>query len=269
MGRLDAALADLSALDELAARDNPLTRIDPRAKLVAVLAFVVVVVSYERHAVAALLPLAVFPLVLAVLGEVPAGPLLRKLAVAAPFAVMVGLFNPWLERTPVVVFGSLTLAAGWWSFASILLRFALTVGTALVLVASTGMVPLCAALARLGVPRIFTVQLLLLYRYAFVLGAEAARLATARRLRSAGRRPALNSYGPLLGQLLLRAFQRAQRIHEAMGARGFDGELRSLRTLRWQPRDTVFVVGWCSAFVVLRAVDLPQWLGGTLLACCR
>ncbi len=269
MGRLDAALADLRSLDELASRDTPLTRIDPRAKLIAALAFVFVVVSHERHAVAALLPLALFPLVLAVQGEVPAAPLLRKLALMAPFVLMVGLFNPWLDRAPVPLFGELTLAAGWWSFASILLRFLLTVGTALVLVAGTGMGPLCAALARLGVPRVFTVQLLFLYRYSFVLGAEAARLATARRLRSAGRPPALNSYGPLLGQLLLRAFQRAQCIHQAMQARGFDGEWRSLRTLRWQPRDTVFVLGWCAAFAALRAVDLPQWLGGALLACCR
>ncbi len=269
MGRLDAALADLRSLDELAARDTRLTRFDPRAKLVAAAVFVLVVVSFDRHAVAALLPLAVFPLALAVLGDLPAAPLLRKLALAAPFALMVGLFNPWLDREQVPVFGDVTLAAGWWSFASILLRFGLTVGTALVLVAGTGMGPLCAALARLGLPRVFTVQLLFLYRYSFVLGAEAARMATARRLRSAGRRPALASYGPLLGHLLLRAFQRARRIHQAMLARGFDGELRSLRTLRWQPRDTLFVLGWCGAFAVLRAVDLPQWLGALLLGCCR
>lgn len=269
MGRLDAALADLRSFDDLAARDTPLARIDPRAKLVAALVFVFVVVSFERHAVAGLLPLAVFPLALAVLGEVPAVPLLRKLALAAPFALMVGVASPWLDRTPVPLYGDVTLAAGWWSFASILLRFALTVGTALALVAGTGMGPLCEALARLGVPRVVTVQLLFLHRYAFVLGAEAARLATARRLRSAGRRPRLNSYGPLLGQLLLRAFQRAQRIHQAMQARGFDGEWRSLRTLRWQPRDTAFVLGSCAGFAVLRAVDLPQWLGGLLLGCCR
>jgi len=265
MGLLDAALADLRSLDELAARDTPLARLDPRAKVITTLFFIVVVVSFERHAVAALLPLAIFPLVLAVLGDVPARPILRKLALAAPFALMVGLFNPWLDRAPIVVFGDTTLAAGWWSFASILLRFALTVGASLVLVAGTGMFALCAALARLGVPRVFTVQLLFLYRYAFVIGAEAARMTTARQLRCAGRRAAIDSYGPLLGHLLLRTFDRARRIHLAMTARGFDGELRSLRTLRWQPRDTRFVLGWCSAFALLRTVDLPQWIGATLL----
>ncbi|MDP2004154.1 MAG: cobalt ECF transporter T component CbiQ [Rubrivivax sp.] len=268
MATLQAALADLRRLDELAARDTRLTRLDPRAKLVTTFAFVLVVVSFERHAVAALLPLALFPIVLASMGEVPAAALLRKLALAAPLALLVGLPNPWLERTPVLLFGETTLAAGWWSLASILLRFVLTVGAALVLVAGTGITALCAALAQLGVPRVFTVQLLFLYRYSFVLGAEAARLSTARQLRSAGRRASFASHGPLLGHLLLRAFGRAGRIHQAMVARGFDGELRNLRRWRWQPPDTCFVLGWCSVFALLRSVDVPALMGRALLACC-
>lgn len=266
MGTIQTALAEWRSLDDWAARDTPLTRLDPRAKLLTTAVFVLVVVSFERHAVAALLPLAVFPVTLAVLGHIPAAPILRRLALAAPFAVMVGLFNPWLDRTPVLLAGDTTLAAGWFSFASILLRFALTVGAGLLLVAGTGMFALCAALARLGLPRVLTLQLLFLYRYVFVLGDEAARMATARQLRGNGRRPTLRSQGPLLGHLLLRAVDRAQRIHQAMQARGFDGELHGLRTLHWRARDTAFLIGWVGAFVVLRSFDLPQWLGRTLLA---
>ena len=265
MSRIDAALRDLRSLDALAARDTALTRLDPRAKVVTTLAFIVVVVSFDRYAVAALLPLAAYPVLLAVLGDVPAAPLARKLLLAAPFAVLVGMFNPLLDRAPMLVFGEATVAAGWVSFASILLRFALTVGAALVLVAGTGMHTLCVALARLGVPQVLTAQLLFLFRYAFVLGGEAARMATARELRSGGRPLALAAYGPLAGHLLLRAFERAQRIHLAMVARGFDGELRSLRTLHWSPRDTVFVLGWCLFFLLVRLADLPQAIGRLLL----
>ena len=265
MSRIDAALRDLRSLDALAARDTPLTRLDARAKVITTLAFIVVVVSFDRYAVAALLPLAAYPVLLAVLGEVPAAPLVRKLLLAAPFAVLVGMFNPLLDRTPMLAFGETTVAAGWVSFASILLRFALTVGAALVLVAGTGMHTLCAALGRLGVPQVLTAQLLFLFRYAFVLGAEAARMATARELRSGGRTLALSAYGPLAGHLLLRSFERARRVHLAMVARGFDGELRSLRTLRWSPRDTAFVLGWCAFFLLVRAADLPQALGRLLL----
>lgn len=261
MSRIDAALRDLRTLEELAARDTPLARIDPRAKVLATLAFVVAVVSFDRYAVAALLPLAAYPVLLAAHGDVPAAPVLRKLLLASPFALMVGLFNPLLDRAPMLAFGEVSIAAGWMSFASILLRFALTVGAALVLMAGTGMQALAVALGRLGVPGVFTAQLLFLFRYAFVLGEEAARMAAARELRAAGRRLRLAEWAPLAGHLLLRAFERAQRIHRAMLARGFDGELRSLRQLRWTARDTAFLLGWVAFFALARAVDLPLLLG--------
>lgn len=265
MSRIGAALDDLRSLEALAGRDTAAARLDARAKLITTLAFVVTVVSFDRYTVSALLPLAAYPLLLAALGEVPAAPVLRKLALAAPFAVMVGLFNPLLDRTPLLALGDTTIAAGWVSFASILLRFALTVSAALVLVSCTGMHTLCAALGRLGVPRVFTAQLLFLFRYAFVLGAEAAQMTTARTLRAGGRPATLASYGPLAGHLLLRAFERAQRVHLAMTARGFDGELRSLREPRWTAHDTRFVLGWCAFFALARWIDLPQWLGAALL----
>lgn len=265
MSRVDAALHELRSLDALALRDTPLARLDPRAKAIATLAFIVVVVSFDRYALAPLLPLAAFPLALAALGDVPARLLLRKLLIAAPFAVLVGLFNPVLDRAPLALAGDWSVAAGWVSFASILLRFALTVSAALLLLAGTGVQPLAAALGRLGVPAVLTAQLLFLYRYAFVLGGEAARMTTARRLRGGGAAAGFAEYGPLAGHLLLRAFDRAQRIHQAMRARGFDGEVRDPRPLAWSRRDTAFVALWCGFFALARAVDLPAALGGALL----
>ena len=265
MSRIDAALHDLRSLDALAQRDTPLARLDARAKLITTLVFVAVVVSFDRYTVAALLPLALYPVALAALGEVPAASLMRKLVIAAPFALLVGLFNPLLDRAPMLAIGDMVIAGGWVSLASICVRFVLTVSAALVLIAVSGMHTLCAALGRLGVPRVFTAQLLFLYRYAFVLGGEASRMATARQLRAGGHGGArLATYGPLVGHLLLRAFERAQRIHLAMIARGFDGEMRSLRVLHWTRRDTLFILGWCAFFALARAADLPQVLGGIL-----
>jgi len=265
MSRIDAALDELRAFDALALRHTALTRFDPRAKVIATVAFLVAVVSYDRYAVAALLPLWAFPIALAVLAEVPARALAHKLLVAAPFAVMVGLFNPLLDRTPMIAFGTVDVAGGWLSFASILLRFALTVSAALILVACTGMHGLSLALRRLGLPPVFVTQLLFLHRYAFVLGGEAARMMTARRLRAGeARAMALPVYGPLVGHLLLRAFERAHRLHLAMRARGFDGEVRSLQRLRWRMHDTAFVLGWCTFFALARLVDLPGLLGAAL-----
>jgi len=265
MKLLASALDDLRALDTLTTRDTALTRLDPRAKLTVTLLFVVTTLSFDRYRVAALLPLALYPIVLAAQGGMPSRVLLRTLGLASPFALMVGIFNPLLDRAPMLSFGVVELSGGWVSFAAILLRFGLTASAALVLVAGTGMLPLCAALSRFGVPRVFTVQLLFLYRYLFVLAGEAARMATARRLRAGGHpRMGLAVYAPLLGHLLLRAFERAGRVHGAMLARGFDGELRLADPWRWQRADTLFVAGWCAYLAWARAIDLPNAIGALL-----
>jgi cobalt/nickel transport system permease protein len=262
LSRLGAALQDVRALDALAARDTVLSRRDPRAKLLVTLCFVVTVLSFGRYQVAALLPLALYPAVMAAEGQVPGRTLWRALWLAAPFALMVGLANPWFDRAPMLRLAGIDISGGWVSFASIVLRMALTVSAAVLLLGGTGMHALCAALSRLGVPGAFTTQLLFLHRYLFVLAEEALRMGTAHRLRApAGRRMALSTYASLAGQLLLRAFDRAARVHQAMRARGFDGTLQFDARRRWQHADTRFVALWCGCFALVRAIDLPQALG--------
>ena len=77
------------------------------------------------------------------------------------------------------------IGCGWISFASILLRFTLTVTAALTLIATTSFTGICMALEKMGCPRVFALQLLFLYRYLFVLVDEASRLIRARALRTA------------------------------------------------------------------------------------
>jgi len=263
--RIESALAHIGSIEDLAALDTPIHRLDPRAKLVTTLALLVAVASFGRYEVTRLLPLALYPIVLAALGDVPAGPILARLALASPFAILVGIFNPLIDRAPLAALGPVVVTGGWLSFASILVRFGLSLGTALLLVATTGFDAVCAALARLGLPRALVIQLLFVYRYLFVLSDDAARMIRAHGLRAPlGRRPGLRVAGSMLGQLLLRTLARAQRIHAAMLCRGFDGVFRLRRPLRLGARDVAFAVGWCGWFALVRAVDLPQLLGAVL-----
>ncbi len=263
---LGRALAALRALDALPARQAQHKLRDPRAQLLATLMFILTVLSFGRHDVAALLPLALFPTVLAAQGQVSAGLVWRTVLLATPFALAVGLLNPWFETAPMLTLGGFTLSAGWVSLAAIVLRVALTVSATLVLVATTGVPALCNALARLGVPRVLTVQLLLLYRYLFVLAGEASRMDTARRLRSGrGSSMPLKVYASLLGQLLLRSVDRSQRLHQAMLARGFKGDLHAAPSTHWQSADSLFVAGWAAFFIAMRWLDGPGRLGRLLL----
>ncbi len=262
MSSVATGLSTVDRLDRLARRDTAIHRVDPRAKVLATAVFIVCVVSFDRYEVVALLPFALFPVVLAAEGGVPFGFLGRLLLAVSPFALLVGAFNPLLDREMVTLAGGVEIAAGWVSYASILLRFLLTAAAALVLTATTSFAGVCLALERFRVPDVLVTQLLLLYRYIFVLGDEALRMTRARSLRAAGRRgTGMRVYAQMLGQLLLRTFARAQRIYLAMKCRGFDGRVRIARRLHLRSSDVAFVLGWSAVFVVFRFVDVTTLIG--------
>jgi cobalt/nickel transport system permease protein len=262
------AIADwieIGRMDELGRLDTPAHRLDARAKAVATLAFIGVVMSFPRHALSALTPFFLYPVTFLSSGRIPARHILKKMLVAAPFALVIGIFNPLLDRQPVAAVGPFVITGGWISFASIMLRFVLTVGAALALVACTGMHRLGAGLEQLGVPRVFVVQLLFLYRYLFVVADEGVKMVRSVEIRSGGTRslpPGV--YGSMIGHLLLRSMARAERVYRAMVARGFDGEIRGLRRTSWRWTDWAFVVGWVAFFAAARTWNLADGLGRLL-----
>lgn len=263
MPSIQEGLYDLGRLDRLAYRDTPAHRLDPRAKVLTTMAFIVCVVSFPKYAVAPMLPFLLYPVAQSARGDLPLGFLVRKLVAVAPFALLVGAFNPLLDRETLVHLAGVPIAGGWVSFTSIMLRFFLTTLTALVLIATTSFSGVCAALERLGLPDVLTTQLLLLYRYLFVLGEQVMRMSRARSLRSFGKRGlGMRVYANMLGHLLLHTYARAQRIYQAMLARGFDGHVRTTTALRFRRSDLAHVAGWSVAFIAFRLVDMPALLGG-------
>lgn len=265
MSSLEGGLYQLGRLDQLAFQDTAVHRLDPRAKVLTTLVFIVCVVSFGKYELLGMLPFVLFPLAMAIEGNLPLGFIGKRLLIVSPFAVLIGMFNPLFDQTAVAQLGELEISGGWVSFASIMLRFFLTTGAAFVLIGVTSFNGVCAALERLGAPDVFATQLLLLYRYIFVLADEALHMARSRQLRSFGRRGmGLKVYGHLLGHLLLRTYDRAQRIYLAMQCRGFDGHVRIARRLRLTGRDAAFVVGWSAAFVAFRVYNVPLALGSLL-----
>jgi len=262
MSRIESTFFDIGTMDTISRQDTLVHRMDPRLKVLATLLFIVCVVSFGKHEISALVPFLVYPLALTVLGDLPVAYLLRKLLVAAPFAVLIGIFNPLLDQEVLVRIGPLSLSGGWVSFFSILLRFTITVGAALILIATTGYHAVCMALEKMGAPRVFVVQLLFLYRYLFVLVDEASRMVRARSLRSfQGKGTGMSVFVSMAGHLLLRTMDRAQRIHLAMLCRGFDGTIRPFRPLKIRAWEVMVFLGWAGLFIGMRLYNVPRLLG--------
>ena len=79
-------------------------------------------------------------------------------------------------------------------------------------------------------PAVLVATLQFMYRYLHVLADELDRMVQARRARTFRRSGRLD-WGlltGLIGVLFLRAFERGERVHAAMLARGWDGTIRTL-----------------------------------------
>ena len=258
----DEKYFDIGRLDRLSYRDTFVHRLDPRAKVIATMLFLFTVISFPKYEVIALAPFFLYPVLLMTVGEVPVRFMIRKIIVVSPFAVFIGIFNPLLDtRTVAVIFG-VALSAGWISFLSILMKFALTISAALLLIATTSFPGVCHALRRLGFPALFVSQLLFLYRYLFVLMEEAMRIVRAREMRSFGSRgTGMKVFVRLIGILFLRTMDRAERIYYAMLSRGFHGDIPSLKRSRIAFRDLAFMAITIAFLAVFRFLPITEGIG--------
>jgi cobalt/nickel transport system permease protein len=264
--RLDTAYYDLGRLDMLAESSSPIHRLDPRTKVITTLLFIVYVVSFDKYEITRLLPFFLYPAFLIGIANIPLGYLLRKLLIVSPFVIFIGIFNPILDREIILQIWSFNISGGWLSLLSILLRFILTVGAAFLLIATTGFPAICMAIVKLGVPRIFAVQLLLLYRYLFVLIEESIRMIRAFTLRSFSKKMMPHYiFKQLIGNLLLRTLDRAQRIHMAMLSRAFTGEIHITRQFSFGLRETFYLLGFTMLFTIFRFYDFTDFIGKFIL----
>ncbi len=253
--RLLQTLCTWDALERSDHASSLLGRFDGRAKVLVAAVYLVSMLSVPAERFSELLLFALFPILAAGAGGLSYASVARRSLVVLPFVAFIGIFNLFYDREPVFVVGHVVFTRGALTFASILLRGLLSVQTVIILVSVTGFYRLCRSLQWLGVPSLFTTQLIFVYRYLYVLVEEALAMRRACDARSFGRRSyPLKVWGCLVGQLLLRTFDRAERIGCAMAARGFTGRFPDglCAPPVWGVRDSLFLLFGCAAPVLLR-----------------
>ena len=119
------------------------------------------------------------------------------------------------------------------------------------------------ALERLHVPGKLVFLFLFSCCQMHILAIEWSRLRDAAVIRGFVPSTSLHTYttfGNLIGMTFLRSLDRAERIHEAMLLRGFDGHFHCLARHTYHRWDIWFLIGSCAVFAVLAAVDHCPWL---------
>lgn len=234
MDRLHRAIKNVHRLDDLAARGTALTRLPPLPKLLAVLVYLCVTLSFQKYALTGLLGMALWPILLYEIDDLSIVKTLRQCWAVVALLVL-------------VVKGVLCFLAVY------------------LLIATTGMERVCAALRQLHVPQVLVTTILLTYRYIVLLLQEGNRISTAYALRAPGEKGIhFRAWGSLLGQLLLRSVDRAQLVYESMMLRGYgwrDDPAPTRQPQKGSAAGTVFFVATLMYCILFRVIPIFELLG--------
>jgi cobalt/nickel transport system permease protein len=210
--------------------------LDPRTRLVAACLLAIAIVSLQTmggELVALGLALA-----LVAWARIGARTIVHRLAHLEGFMLVLLILLPLtVEGRPLASLGPLVVSdRGLERALSIIVTVNATVLTVLALLATLEPIRLGRAMAALHVSEKFVRLFLFIVRYQGVFAAELRRQWECLRARGFAprlRRHAFRAYGNLLGMILVRSIERAERVDEAMRCRGFSGRfpLRKIRPM--------------------------------------
>jgi cobalt/nickel transport system permease protein len=191
-----------------------------------------------------------------VLSGVPILHLVGKVLKVEPFLLVLIIFVPFFKEGTAIRewhFGSWTVTVtreGLDIFFNVLCKGTIAILAMVLLNATTPFVDFLRGLESMHVPRVLVNVLGFMYRYLFVLTDERERMILALRSRSPHPRRVLlwRGMGGIIGVLFIRAFERGERVYQAMCARGFRGTIRTLEVRRLRATDiaaTCVVVAVC------------------------
>ncbi len=180
------------------------------AKLAAALVLLAGLVLVPRGAWGVFASVAAGLAAMVALSRVPPARLALRVLALEPFALGVAVL-------------ALAQPDGVAHFAHLVVRSTLSLGTLVLLAATTRFTDVLAVLRALRVPALLVTTLALLHRYLFLLAEEARRLDRARASRTfvSGRSARWRGAAGAVAQLFVRASVRAERVHDAMVSRGW------------------------------------------------
>jgi len=235
-------------IDRYANLDSPLHVLEARTKILGFLSLIAALLLMPGRDDGVLLVYAFVAAILVGASQVPLRYIVGRSLVILPFVLLAGIAAPWTNSFDGARFIALAI------------RSFLCVTILLLMTSTTPFPELLRGLRKLGCPRILILNLGFLYRYLFVLTEEVLRMRQARDCRRVGRAPLrveLKLLGSMLGALVLRSFERAERMYQAMLSRGYAGEIHVLAPRRFTWRDLTFLAG-----IALLIVSSFRYTGG-------
>jgi len=226
--------------------NNLSDKLNPWAKILAAIVLVVAIVLSAPHGPITIVGVVVLVVLLGFIAEASIKRILLHSLIVIPIAGMISLFYPlrftadWQGASIVAAY-----AANWQPMLQLIITPWLCVLVMMLLVHTTTRAQLLVGLERLHLPRILVMMLSFMYRYVDVMQSQfrSVHRSLVTRAPALSKRKQVLLYGNLAGSMLIRAYDRGERIHAAMLSRGFTGTLPSAHASRVQSSDILLLTG--------------------------
>ena len=262
MSKITKAIYEIEHISQMAEKDQWMNRIHPLVKLFLTVFYIFTVVSFHKYDFLGVLSMAVYPLIIFMIGDISVKEALYRLRIVLPVVCIVGILNPFFDREILLYFGTIGISQGVVSMFSLMLKGVLTVLASYLLIVTTSIEKICYALRLLHVPKLLVTQILLIYRYITVLLAQTKKITQAYALRAPGQKGIRHdAWGSLVGQLLLHSMDRAEVVYESMCLRGYQGEFPPDASCGFHGKDAAFLFIWSAVFVLFRIFPVFQIVG--------
>lgn len=242
--------------------DSLVHRLPPQCKLLATVAFTLVVVATPRELFLAFAGYALLLAGVAVVARVPPGFVLRRMAIETPFVVF-ALALPVIGTGERVDVAGLSLSVeGLWAGWNIIAKATLGVVASILLAATTEPRMMLLGAQRLRLPPLLVQIAMFMLRYMDLIMDEMRRMRVAREARGFTARDVRHI--PVLarsaGALFIRSYERGERVHLAMLSRGYTGTMpviHDLSAARRQWGMALLLPGLALLLMVILRVGTP------------
>jgi len=246
-------------IDRHAHVESSIQRWDPRFKIASLLLLILCLALVKS------IPLILIGLFLSIglllISRIPLGFIYQGLKVVVifllPFFIILPLTYP--GETESYFIGMPYAIEGLRLATLIVIKAIAIVLTAYVMFGSRRFDVSMTALQHLKCPPLVVQMLLFTYRFIFLFLAEMRRMDTAMKARGFIKKPdlyTLKVLGGFVGTLLIRSFERTERIYKAMLSKGYQGELHTLIEFKSEAKDFIKAGVVVLLAIVIFSVDM-------------
>lgn len=251
-------------LETFASGHSVIHRLDPRVKIISTVLFSMVIALSDAW------PVLIAGLVVAFILVLKTGlhlsQIFSRVALVNVFILFLWLFLPFsYPGRPFLNLGPLTASIeGIFYALTITVKSNTIILTIIALLSTSTIFSLVHALRHLYVPEKLVNLFFFTFRYFQVIHQEYLRLRAAMKVRCFKPRTSMHTYRSvayLIGMLLVRGFDRSERVYQAMVCRGYQGRLWILDHFTLNNRDIIFLTIMTLVSILLAVCQWTKILG--------